>query len=237
MNISLWSGPRTCSTALMYSFGSRPDTAVVDEPLFGHYLLETGAERPSRREVLATMQTDAFELVREMNRGRGDQHVFFKHMACHLRGFAPEVFADHAHVLLVRHPTRVLRSYSVHVAAPTLEDLGYEWQRDWLAECERQGWPLVVVDSDALVTRPADGLKALCEHLGLDWAQDMLNWPAGGRPEDGVWAKYWYAAVHQSTGWVEQPSNKELPAVSTDFQSLLDECLPLYQSLVERSIV
>lgn len=27
--IQLWSPPRACSTALMYSFGNRPDTSVV----------------------------------------------------------------------------------------------------------------------------------------------------------------------------------------------------------------
>ena len=31
----------------------------------------------------------------------------------------------------------------------------------------------------------------------------MLAWPAGGRPEDGVWAKHWYGAVHRSTGFAE----------------------------------
>ena len=36
--ICLWSGPRNVSTALMYSFAQRPDTRVVDEPLYGHYL-------------------------------------------------------------------------------------------------------------------------------------------------------------------------------------------------------
>lgn len=237
MKISLWSGPRTCSTALMYSFGSRPDVTVVDEPLFGHYLLESGAPRPSRDEVLATMQTDAFELVRELNHPQGRPNVFFKHMACHLRGFAPEVFADHVHVLLVRHPARVLRSYSVHVPMPTLDDLGYSWQRAWLAECDRRDWPVVVVDSDALVANPAAGLEALCHRLGLAWTEDMLQWPAGGRPEDGIWSKYWYHAVHQSTGWVEKPINAEMPVVPTRFETVYGECLPLYHSLVERSIV
>ncbi|MGB0195676.1 MAG: hypothetical protein ACPF84_04020, partial [Flavobacteriales bacterium] len=53
MTVSLWSGPRNCSTALMYSFAQRPDFGVVDEPLFAHFLQQTGAERPSRAEVLA----------------------------------------------------------------------------------------------------------------------------------------------------------------------------------------
>ena len=34
----MWSGPRNVSTALMYSFGNRPDMHVVDEPFYGPYL-------------------------------------------------------------------------------------------------------------------------------------------------------------------------------------------------------
>ena len=38
----MWSGPRNISTALMRSWESRGDTAVWDEPLYAHYLEETG---------------------------------------------------------------------------------------------------------------------------------------------------------------------------------------------------
>ena len=34
--IAMWSGPRTISTALMRSFENRPDTMVVDEPLYAN---------------------------------------------------------------------------------------------------------------------------------------------------------------------------------------------------------
>ncbi|MEZ4661620.1 MAG: hypothetical protein R2911_29060 [Caldilineaceae bacterium] len=29
----------------------------------------------------------------------------------------------------------------------------------------------------------------------------MLSWAPGPRPEDGSWAKYWYANVHKSSGF------------------------------------
>src|ERR687883_192922 len=46
LKLSVWSGPRNVSTALMYSFRQRPDTLVVDEPLYGHYLRVTSADHP-----------------------------------------------------------------------------------------------------------------------------------------------------------------------------------------------
>ena len=53
VRLAMWSGPRTVSTALMRSFGSRADTTVVDEPLYAYYLARTGVDHPGRDEVIA----------------------------------------------------------------------------------------------------------------------------------------------------------------------------------------
>ena len=44
IRIAMWSGPRNISTAMMRSFGNRPDTYVSDEPFYAHYLAYTGKE-------------------------------------------------------------------------------------------------------------------------------------------------------------------------------------------------
>jgi len=62
LKLSVWSGPRNVSTALMYSFRQRPDTVVVDEPLYGHYLRTTGAAHPGAREVLEAMEGDGWRI-------------------------------------------------------------------------------------------------------------------------------------------------------------------------------
>ena len=56
--IAMWSGPRNISTAMMRSFSSRPDCFVSDEPFYGAFLKETGADHPLRDEVIASMDTD-----------------------------------------------------------------------------------------------------------------------------------------------------------------------------------
>ena len=53
--INLISGPRNLSTALMYSFSRRPDTKVVDEPFYAHYLSTTGIDHPGREETLLSL--------------------------------------------------------------------------------------------------------------------------------------------------------------------------------------
>ena len=40
--IAMWCAPRTISTALMRAWGNRPDTVVIDEPFYAHYLQATG---------------------------------------------------------------------------------------------------------------------------------------------------------------------------------------------------
>jgi hypothetical protein len=55
-------------------------------------------------------------------------------------------------------------------------------------------------------------LQQLCERIGIPFQQSMLTWPAGPKPYDGVWAPHWYANVHRSTGFEQQPtSSRPLP--------------------------
>ena len=54
--IAMWSGPRSISTALMRSFGNRPDTFVSDEPFYAHYLYETEEGHPYGTDIILETQ-------------------------------------------------------------------------------------------------------------------------------------------------------------------------------------
>jgi hypothetical protein len=100
----------------MYSFAQRPDFEVVDEPLLAHFLQHTGVERPSRAEVLASMPADRESILPTLE--QSEAQVFLKHMANHLEGWPEQGdWASHKHVLLTRHPRKVLKSYRVHRCA------------------------------------------------------------------------------------------------------------------------
>ena len=58
VRLAVWSGPRNISTALMRAWENRPDTVVVDEPLYAYYLNETGLAHPGRDDVIAAGPTD-----------------------------------------------------------------------------------------------------------------------------------------------------------------------------------
>ena len=102
---ALWPGPRNVPTALMYSWAQRPDTTVVDEPLYGHYLMVSGADHPGRDEVIADMDCDGPRVVQRLATGPIDTAVLFmKHMAHHLVGLDASVVDAFDNVLLIRDP-------------------------------------------------------------------------------------------------------------------------------------
>jgi hypothetical protein len=196
----MWSGPRTLSTALMRSFENRPDTVVVDEPLYGYYLAETGIAHPGRDEILESMPVAWPEVVEQLTSGplpAGRSVYYQKHMTHHLLpGIGRSRLAGLRHAFLIRDPRRLLASYARVRDTPTLADLGLEQQ----VEIYRLfGGP--VIDAADLAARPLPMLAALCAALRIPFDEAMLAWPAGARPTDGVWAKHWYARVWASTGF------------------------------------
>jgi hypothetical protein len=77
-------------------------------------------------------------------------------------------------------------------------------------------------------------LAKLCHTLGMPYDPAMLTWEAGPRPEDGVWAKYWYASVHRSAGF--HPYAPKQSSFPEHLEALLAECRPYYQRLAERAL-
>jgi hypothetical protein len=230
LRLSVWSGPRNVSTALMYSFRQRSDTMVVDEPLYGHYLQSTGAEHPGAREVLDAMDNDGERVVREVILGPCGRPIhFFKNMAHHLPGLAPGFLDSITNVLLIRDPTEMLPSLATQLNSPTLRDTGLREQNVILDSILVRGEKPLVLDARELLLDPPGVLRRACAGLGIPFEDAMLSWPAGPKPEDGVWARYWYHNVHASTGFAPySPPEDRFPA---RLEPLLEECLPLYRRL------
>jgi Sulfotransferase domain len=198
VRLAVWSGPRNISTALMRSWENRPDCRVVDEPLYAYYLVETGLDHPARNEVINAGETDWRKVVAELT-APVDGVYYQKHMTHHLipplpRDWIPAL----TNVLLIRDPAEVVASYVRSRADVVAEDVGLVQQ----AELYDQLGPAVPVIDAADFLRDAPGyLRWLCGHVGVDFSDAMLHWPAGPRDSDGVWASYWYDAVLASTGF------------------------------------
>jgi hypothetical protein len=224
MRIAMWSGPRNLSTAMMYSFGARADCSVMDEPFYAAYLKATGLDHPMRDAVLAAQEQDP-QKVPEGFAPSGTPHLYMKHMAQHMIDGFPLGWAEGCvNIHLIRHPARVIASYAEKREAPILADIGFDKQ---VALYERLGG--LVVDSADIRANPEGMLRALCAAIDLSFDPGMLQWPAGPKPDDGVWAPHWYGAIHKSTGFVgpEGP----LPEVEGANRDVLDAALPYYERL------
>ena len=233
--VNLWSGPRNVSTALMYSFARRPDTRALDEPLYAHFLTVSGRPDPGRDEVLAACDGDGERVVREVVLGPCDRPVLFmKQMAHHLVALEWDFLRACDNVLLVRDPAAVLLSLSQVIGTPTLRDTGLDQQSRLLRHLQQLGQDPPVLDATRLLRDPPGVLSRLCARLDLPFTPAMLSWPAGPKPEDGVWAPHWYAAVHRSTGFAPfRPPSQTLPA---RLAPVLAECTPHYEELSAQAL-
>ena len=234
VRVAMWSGPRNLSTALMRSWGSRADTAVTDEPLYGVYLAATGKAHPGRDAVLASLPTDWRAVAATLTgpAPNGADIWYQKHMAHHL---VPEVGRDWVdlefrHAFLIRDPAAMIASLDRVTPGPSLEDTGLPqqfelYERVW----QRDGAAPPVLDSADLLRDPPGVLRALCARLGVPFDPAMLSWAPGPRATDGVWAEHWYGSVERSTGFGPPPT------VPTDLPDrlvpLLERCQPLYDTL------
>jgi len=234
--ICLWSGPRNVSTALMYSFAQRDDIRVVDEPLYGHYLRVSGAPHPGHDEVMAAMDCDGDAVMRALLRTQArdpGRRLFAKHMAHHLIELDLGFLAKTSNVLLIRDPRDMLPSLTIQVPDADLDDTGIRRQWELVRDLEEQGQRPAILDSRELLLDPRGVLGALCDHLDLPFDERMLTWEPGPRKEDGIWAPYWYHAVHRSTGFEPYRPKTDFP---TRLEPLLAECKPWYDRLFRRAI-
>lgn len=218
----------------MYSFGNRQDCGVVDEPLFGYFLKHTGLYRPSRQEVLAEMELDPDKVIHQLNSYDASPLYFMKHMANQLIDLDWSFIQAYWNVILTRHPEDMLTSYVKQIEHPSLLDTAYGIQVELVRYLEQHQGHVLVLDSKEVLLDPEMVLRELCAKLEIEFDDRMLSWERGKRPEDGVWAKYWYSVVHNSTGFAPYiQKNEKVPG---HLESLLDECLTHYEYLSKYSI-
>jgi len=228
LTINMWSGPRNVSTALMYSWRQRADTKVFDEPFYGIYLRQFDPGHPGRDEIVDSMPLD-FEATISHITADGDPPVrYIKNICHHLDALDESVLDLFTNVLLIREPSRVLASLTATLGTDFSVDITGLTQQVRILDHEiGAGRTPVVLDSAQLLADPTRGLSRLCDLLSVPFDDAMLSWPAGSKPEDGYWAKFWYHSAHQSTGFRKPEATPE----GSFSQPLLDACVPLYERL------
>jgi hypothetical protein len=240
VTVAMWSGPRNISTALMYSFGNRPDCFAWDEPFYAFSLLHHGNDHPLREEILAAYESDYAKVVAKcLAPPPGGAKVFYqKHMTHHmLKGFDRGWIAGLSNAFLIRAPEKVLASYVRKWSDVSLRDIGFVEQGELFdLVAERAGRVPPVVDADDVLADPRAMLTALCAALGIPFRGEMLAWPKGPKPFDGVWARHWYEAAWASTGFTRGEPRGEAAPLPDPLRRIADAARPIYETLRARKL-
>jgi len=239
IRIAMWSGPRNISTAMLRSWGNRPDAAVYDEPFYAAYLLETGIDHPGAAEIIDHYESDRQTIIDEITGPiPGGKPIWYqKHITLHIPDEMDLAWTDAlVNCFLIREPREMITSYIKVRPDVTLNDFGLVQQRrifDYVRQ--RTGSPPPVIDAKDVLEDPRGVLSRLCEIIGVPFREEMLAWPAGKRETDGIWARYWYAAVERSTGF--QPYRPKPDQVPERLQGILETCNELYAEMYAQRIV
>jgi hypothetical protein len=228
-HITMWSGPRNISTAMMRAWGNRADTVVIDEPFYAFYLRVTGKKHPGVDKVIANGETNWRKVVNQVTGPVPDgKNIFFqKQMTHHL---LPEVdrqwLRDVTNCFLIRDPREVIASYVKKREDPALEDLGFVQQAEiFEGVCARTDAAPPVIDACDVLENPKRTLGLLCDAVGVEFSESMLSWPPGLRETDGIWAKYWYGEVARSTSFEPyRPRRDEVPKHLLEIHKRCREC-------------
>jgi hypothetical protein len=235
IRIAMWSGPRTISTALMRSWENRPDCRVVDEPFYACYLSETNLEHPCREEILHAQSADRDWVIQQLaDVAPATDYFFQKHMTHHIpQGMDMRWSAHMRHFFLIRDPAEVIASYLDKMPSVSEDSIGIVRQSELFEVIEvLTGERPLVIDSNDVLQDPRSVLRQLCEQLEVPFLEEyMLNWPAGKRDSDGVWAPHWYQGVEKSTGFASHHHRQV--HLSSEHQALADRMQDYYQQLAQ----
>jgi len=181
------------------------------------------------------METDAQAVLDDVVFSDYDRPVLFiKNMAHHFVDLDYRFTIRLTNLFLIRDPKQLISSIAQNIPTPTMDDIGSYRQYKLYQFLQDLGIPSVILDSGELLKDPPGVLQKVCYILDIPFDKSMLAWEPKPLPEDGVWARYWYRNVHQSTGFSRQPSSdRPLPAHLGD---LYQQALPFYNELYEKTI-
>lgn len=229
IRLNLISGPRNISTALMYSFAQRQDTRVLDEPFYACYLAATNADHPGKDAVLASQPAEPAKVFQAIYGDWPEPVLFIKNMAHHIEQVGEDFSDDLVNIFLIRDPGQIITSYAQVVHTPVMRDIGIEYQFNLFKHLQEKGHSPIVIDSGVILDHPEPVLRKLCTACGIPFTTEMLHWPVGPKPYDGVWAKYWYGNVHQSSGFKKQRDEER--TIPGRLMPLYKKSLYYYQKL------
>ncbi|MFF5173749.1 hypothetical protein ACFY3U_14040 [Micromonospora sp. NPDC000089] len=226
--LALWSAPRSRSTAFARMMAERNDHLVVHEPF--SQVVDFGEAKVGDR--VAHSEQDVLAALRAV---AAERPVFFKDT---MDFRYPALLADRAflkaatHTFIIRHPTEAIASHFALNPNLGRDEIGFAWLCEVFdAVRSATGTTPTVIDSDDLLDRPEDTVRAYCAAVGIPFVPEALSWRPGMRPEWQATGR-WHQSTSQTTGFGRKAGDS---AAVVDANPVLrgyrDYHLPYYERL------
>lgn len=234
VRIAMWSTPRSLSTALMRSWGNRPDTIVADEPLHAAHLSLGDWEFDGMQKTFERYEKDWQKVVAQLTGPlpKGKSIYYQKHFACHIgKQMEEDWILELTNCFLIRDPKEVISSYIKKWPEVSQTWLGFPKLLEIFEFVKKNtGKVPPVIDARDLQTRPKETLMRLCEKVNVPFSDTMLHWKKGIRATDGPWTdRGWYDKVAESTTF--KPYTPKPIEIPKQFESLVKECEEVYENM------
>lgn len=231
--LALWSAPRSRSTAFYRAILQRGDVRALHEPFCN--ITDHGETDVGERVV-----RDHAELIAGLWRLSEESVVFFKDTTDYdyAAVFADRRFlAEAQHTFLLRRPEEIVASHFALDPTLSVDAVGVEMlHRLHTAVRAAGGREPLVVDSDDLLDRPAETMRAWCAAVGLPARDDALSWDAGSRPEWGRSAR-WHRDVESTSGFTRRDqSYSDTVATNPRLAELAGHHRPFYEDLLAQRL-
>lgn len=233
MRLSLWSHPRSRSTALERYFDNRGDVLTHHEVLADYYYLHRRAEPIGHAQIEGENGRSYDEAARILlsPADRPVVHKDFPYHAIDELCADPRWLSGH-HVVLVREPRETIYSNLKLRPQVTRKNLGYADLWRWYRHLEAAGSRLLVIDAQQLNDDPIDTISMLCQFTGLSFDERDLNWQTGMSDNWAKWAG-WHVDVAQSRGFGRATSAPENWTVPAELDEVFTEARQVHADLLK----
>ncbi len=234
MRLSLWSHPRSRSTALERYFQNRGDVLTHHEVLADYYYIHRRAE-PIGHAHLDGERGLTYEQAAALLLAPADRPVVHKDFPYHA---IDELCADPRwlgghHLILVREPRETIYSNLRLREQVSAKNLGYTDLWRWYCHLEAAGARLLVIDAERLNVDPAGTIAELCLFADLPFDERHLVWSADMNSDWVKWAG-WHVDVAQSRGLGRTASVPADWTVPAPLEGVLAEACDIYAQLQRR---
>ena len=74
-------------------------------------------------------------------------------------------------------------------------------------------------------------LRKLCFLFDIIFEERMLSWDKGAHPQDGIWGKYWYDKLWESTTFSLYEEKESI--IDDAYKDILEKCINIYDELYQ----